>query len=160
MKKEILAEASKTRTFGYNRVADGVYPIVKMATYNRSYTDRATSEEREFEAIALFFDEDETVLELNFLTRAHFALNDDGTPGTHIVRAGGTLLDRIFANSGKTFYELCAWFNEESGLVGKFAHIEWMPYRSANADFNGPSYFPVVNFYDTKEAAEAAMNAA
>lgn len=160
MKKEILVEASKSRTFGFARVDAGVFPIVKLASYNKSATNHR-GEGFEYEVLAVFFDQDETVLELNGLHKSRPALNEDGTPGTHPVKAGGTFLDKLFtALSGKSYFDACAYFNDPAnGFVGKFVAIEWQAYRSAGTDYSGYSYLPIVNIFDTKEDAEASMRA-
>lgn len=160
MKKEILAEASKSRTFGFSRVESGVFPVVKLASYNRQATNNR-NETFEYEVLAVFFDADETVLELNGLHKSRPALNDDGTPGTHPVKASGTFFDKLMpAISGKSYFDACAFFNDPAnGFVGKFLAIEWQAYRSAGTDYTGYSYLPIVNIFDTKDEAEAPLKA-
>lgn len=159
MKKEILAEASKSKTFGFSRIVDGVYPVVKLASYNKTATNHR-NESFEYEVLAVFFDDDETVLELNGLHKEIPVLNDDGTPGVHPVKkATGTFFDKTFALiNGKSFYDACALFNDPAnGLVGKYVAVTWRAVRSAATDYSGFSYLPSADLFDTKEAAEAAM---
>lgn len=158
MKKEILAEASKTRTFGFNRIVDGVYPIVKMATYNESGVNNL-NEAFEYEVLAVFFDEDETALKLNGLHKTHKAYNEDGTNGTHDVKACGTFFDNLFREIiGKSFYDACVHFNKpETGFVGKFIGIKWNAYRSTDPRYTGCAYYPQADIFATREEAEAWM---
>ena len=160
MKKEILAEASKTRTFGFSRIEAGVFPIVKLASYNRSATNHR-NETFEYEVLAVFFDDDEQVLELNGLHKSRPALNEDGTPGTHPVKASGTFFDKLFgAVAGKSYFDACAYFNDPAnGFIGKFVAVEWQAYRSAGTDYSGYSYLPIVDIFDTEDAAKASLRA-
>lgn len=162
MKKVILPEASKSKTFGFSRIVDGVYPIVKMASYNKQATNHR-NESFEYEVLAVFFDADETVLELNGLQKEIPVLYDDGTPGTHRVKkAVGTFFDALFpAINGKSFYDACAYFNDPAnGFIGKHIAVTWRAVRSASTDYSGYSYLPSADLFDTKEAAEAALKAA
>lgn len=160
MKKEILAEASKTRTFGFSRIEAGVFPIVKLASYNRSATNHR-NETFEYEVLAVFFDADEQVLELNGLHKSRPALNEDGTPGTHPVKATGTFFDKLFgAVAGKSYFDACQHFNNPAnGFIGKFVAVEWQAYRSAGNDYSGYSYLPIVNIFDTEDTAKASLRA-
>ena len=160
MKKEILAEASKTRTFGFSRIEAGVFPIVKLASYNRSATNHR-NETFEYEVLAVFFDDDEQVLELNGLHKSRPALNEDGTPGTHPVKASGTFFDKLFgAVAGKSYFDACAYFNDPAnGFIGKFVAVEWQAYRSAGTDYSGYSYLPIVDIFYTEDAAKASLRA-
>ena len=157
-KKVILLEASKTRTFGYNRVA-GVFPVVKAASYNKSFTNR-DNEVVNMEALAIFLDkEDETVLDMNGLHKPHFALNDDGTAGTHIVKANGTFISKFMSECfGKTYFDICEIVNKpENGYVGKFIAISWIPYRSADLSYSGASYYPHIDIFDTEDEAKKSL---
>ena len=161
MKKEISTEVSKTKVFGSNRIAEGVYPIKKLAAFNVSFTPREDKKSHNFEALAVCFDETgELSLVLNGLNRLKPAIKDDGSNGIYAVKASGTFFDKLWPLVlGETYFDACEKFNDAAnGLVGKFVTLRWFEYRSADTRYNGGyGFVPELNIFDSKEDADKAF---
>ena len=162
MKKEISTEVSKTKVFGSQRLAEGVYPVKKLASFNVSFTSREDKESHNYEALAVCFDEDgEQSLVLNGLNRLKPAIKDDGSNSIYAVKASGTFFDKVWPLVlGQTYFDACTKFNDPAnGVVGKFITLRWLEYRSADSRYNGGyGFVPEVNIFDSKEDADKAFS--
>ena len=162
MKKEILTEVSKTQVFGSNRIAEGVYPIKKLAAFNVSFAPREDKKSNSYEALAVCFDETGGLsLVLNGLNRPKPAIKDDGSNSIYAVKASGTFFDKVWPLVlGETYFDACAKFNDPAnGLVGKFITLRWLEYRSADPRYNGGyGFVPELNIFDSKEDADKAFS--
>lgn len=161
MKKEISTEVSKTQIFGSQRIAEGVYPIKKLAEFNVSFTPREDKKSHSYEALAVCFDEaGEWSLVLNGLNRLKPAIKDDGSNGIYAVKASGTFFDKVWPLVlGETYFNACEKFNDPAnGFVGKFVTLRWVEYRSADPRYNGGyGSVPELNIFDSKEDADKAF---
>ena len=161
MKKEIQAEISKAIVFGSQKLAEGVYPVKKLAEFNVSFTTREDKKSHNFEALAVCFDETgELSLVLNGLNRLKPAIKDDGSNGIYAVKASGTFFDKVWPLVlGETYFDACTKFNDAAnGLVGKFVTLRWLEYRSADPRYNGGyGFVPELNIFDSKEDADKAF---
>lgn len=162
MKKEISTEISKTKVFGSQKLAEGVYPVKKLASFNVSFTPREdASKTHNFEALAVCFDDKgDLALTLNGLNRSKPAIKDDGSNGIYAVKAHGTFFDKLWPLVlGQTYFDACTKVNDTAnGIVGKFVTLRWREYRSADPRYNnGYGSVPEINIFDSKEEADKAF---